>query len=40
MKAGFVGEAQTDEAVVARVLKGDLQLLCIGLVNNVRSLLH
>lgn len=37
IKAEFVGEAQTDPAVVNRVLRGDLQLLYISpenLLNN------
>jgi len=37
IKAEFVGEAQTDSAVINRVLKGDLQLLYISpenLLNN------
>ena len=37
IKAEFVGEAQTDEAVITRVLQGDLQLLYISpenLLNN------
>jgi len=37
IKAEFVGEAQTDAAVVDRVLQGDLQLLYISpenLLNN------
>ena len=37
IKAEFVGEAQTDKAIVAKVLRGDLQLLYISpenLLNN------
>ena len=37
IKAEFVGEAQLDDAVVKKVLKGDLQLLYISpenLLNN------
>ena len=39
VKAEFVGEAQTDAAVISRVLQGDLQLLYISpenLLNNKR----
>ena len=39
IKAEFVGEAQTDQATVSRVLKGDLQLLYISpenILNNKR----
>ena len=39
IKAEFVGDAQTDPAVIQRVLKEDLQLLYISpesLVNNVK----
>ena len=39
IKAEFVGEAQTDEAVVTRVLQGELQLLYISpenLLNNLK----
>ena len=44
IKAEFVGEAQTDKAVIARVLRGDLQLLYISPENllnnnNFRSML-
>ena len=44
IKAEFVGEAQADKAVVAKVLRGDLQLLYISPENllnnrNFRSML-
>ena len=35
IKAEFVGEAQTDKAVIAMVLRGDLQLLYISPENRL-----
>ena len=37
IKAEFVGEAQTDQAAISRVMKGELQLLYISPENILNS---